>query len=213
MKILIADDHPIFRQGLLKVIEEAEDIEVVAETGDGDTALHLIRKQQPDIAVLDISMPGKSGLDIAKEIQNENMPTAVIILTMFKEEEYFNEALDLGVKGYVLKDNAASDILECLKTVAQGKYYVSPLISDYLIHRTQRQRDLYSATPALQTLTTMERRVLKLIAENKTSKEIAGELFISYRTVQNHRNNITSKLDLKGHHKLLLFALENKALL
>ncbi|HEX9653107.1 MAG TPA: response regulator transcription factor [bacterium] len=213
MRILIADDHPIFRQGLLKVIEGVADIEVVAETGDGETALHLIRRHQPNVALLDISMPGKSGLEIAKEIQVQELPTTVIILTMFKEEEYFNEALDLGVKGYVLKDNAVSDILECLKTVSQGKYYVSPLISQYLIHRTQRQRDFYVQIPALQTLTPMERRVLKLIAENRTSKEIAAALFISFRTVQNHRNNICNKLSLKGPHKLLQFALENKALL
>lgn len=213
MKILIADDHPIFRQGLLKVIETVEGIQVMAETGDGETALHLIKKHQPDIAVLDISMPGKSGLEIAKEVQNGELATAVIILTMFKEEEYFNEALDLGVKGYVLKDNAISDILECLKTVSQGRYYVSPLISEYLIRRTRQQQELYTQTPALRKLTPMERRVLKLIAENKTSKEIAAELFISYRTVQNHRNNICNKLDLRGPHKLLQFALENKALL
>ena len=213
MKIFIADDHPIFRQGLLQIIEGDPELEIVGESGDGEEALQLIRSLCPDIAVLDISMPGMSGLEIVSEVQKESLKVEFIILTMFDEEEYFDEAMDSGVKGYLLKENAGSDLLSCLKSVAQGKYYVSPSISDYLLNRNARVKELNKSTPALSGLTQMEKKVLRLIADNKTSKEVAAELFISYRTVQNHRTNICNKLDLKGHHKLLQFALENKSLL
>lgn len=213
MKIFIADDHPIFRQGLLQIIEGDPELEIVGESGDGEEALQLIRSLCPDIAVLDISMPGMSGLEIVSEVQKESLKVEFIILTMFDDEEYFDEAMDYGVKGYLLKENAGSDLLSCLKSVAQGKYYVSPSISDYLLNRNARVKELNKSTPALSGLTQMEKKVLRLIADNKTSKEVAAELFISYRTVQNHRTNICNKLDLKGHHRLLQFALENKSLL
>ncbi|TDI89814.1 MAG: response regulator transcription factor [Caldithrix sp.] len=213
MKIFIADDHPIFRQGLLKIMEGDPELEIVGESGDGEEALQLIRSLCPDIAVLDISMPGMSGLEIVSEVQKESLKVEFIILTMFDEEEYFDEAMDSGVKGYLLKENATSDLLSCLKSVAQGKYYVSPSISEYLLNRNTRVKELNKSSPALSGLTQMEKKVLRLIADNKTSKEVAAELFISYRTVQNHRTNICNKLDLKGHHKLLQFALENKSLL
>lgn len=213
MRVLIADDHTILRQGLLKIIEGKPSIEVVAETGDGEEALELILSLKPDVAVLDINMPGKSGLEIVKACGDTGVATEFIILTMYKEQEYFDEALDSGVKGYILKENASSDLLDCIASVAAGKPYVSPILSEYLIHSDGRRRRAQEELPLLQRLTEMERKVLKLIAQNKTSKEIAGELFISYRTVQNHRNNICTKLNLKGYNKLLQFALEHRSLL
>jgi len=212
-KILIADDHQIFRQGLLKLLETEELIEIVGESGDGFEALQMIREQKPEIAILDISMPNMNGLEIIKQIRKEELPVEFIILTMYDDEEYFNEALDCGVKGYLLKDNAIADLLNCVKCVSQGKYYVSPLISEYLVNREEKVKSLRYEHPGLEKLTTMEKRILKLIAENKTSKEIATELFISHRTVQNHRMHICEKLNFKGHHRLLQFALENKAYL
>jgi|GEM_PF-203961 len=213
MKIFIADDHPIFRQGLLQIIEGDPELEIVGESGDGEEALQLIRSLCPDIAVLDISMPGMSGLEIVSEVQKESLKVEFIILTMFDDEEYFNEAMELGVKGYLLKENATSDLINCLRAVEKGKHYVSPMISDYLIKRRERTKAITEKVPSIQDLTQMEQRVLRLLAENKTSKEIATELFISYRTVQNHRNNIANKLNLKGANKLLQFAIENKAYL
>jgi DNA-binding NarL/FixJ family response regulator len=210
LKILIADDHPIFRQGLSKIVEPDVSFEIVAEAGDGAEALALIQKFQPRIAVLDISMPSMSGLEIVRTLRQKNPPTDFIVLTMFKEEEYFNEAMDLGVMGYILKESAVSDLLGCLHAVAAGKHYVSPLISDYLINRNMRLQKLAKEKPGLSDLTAMERRVLQLIAENKTSREIATQLHISFRTVQNHRTNICAKLGLKGYNKLLQFALEHK---
>lgn len=208
--VFVADDHQIFRQGLIKLLESEASIAIVGESGDGAEALQMIQELQPDIAILDISMPNKDGLEIVKQLKEDNRPVACIILTMYDEEEYFNEALDCGVKGYLLKENAFSDLLSCVKCVVQGKYYVSPLISEYLLHRDDRIKHLKCDHPGLDKLTTMEKRILKLITENKTSKEIAEQLFISPRTVENHRQHICDKLGLKGYHKLLQLALEQK---
>jgi len=208
--IIIADDHPIFREGLRKVIECDRGGRVVAEAGDGQTALRLIREHKPDVAVLDVVMPGLNGLNVARQIQREHLPVAIVFLTMFKEEDMFNEAMDLGAKGYVLKENAVSDIIGCLDSVASGNYFISPAISHLLVRRTERARGLAEQTLGLSSLTPTERRILNMIARGKTSKEIATELFISPKTVENHRLNITGKLDIHGNNALLKFALENR---
>ncbi len=210
MNILVADDHPIFRKGLVEIINASEKFRCELEAGDGKTALQLLRETAPDIAVLDISMPEMNGLEIVQQASSEDISTLFVILTMYKEEEYFNEAMDLGVHGYLLKDNAVTDLLNCLQTVAKGQYYVSPFLSDYLVRRSQQQLSLNSKVPSLSQLTATERQVLRLIADNKTSREIADEMHVSHRTVQNHRNNICQKLGFKGHNKLLFFALQNK---
>jgi len=213
IQILVADDHTLFRQGLINLLNEARLFEIIAEASDGTETLQKIRELKPQIAIVDIEMPGLNGLEIVRAIKNENFPVEFVILTMYKEEEYFNAAMDLGVKGYLLKDNAISDLINCIKSVASGKYFVSPMISDYLINRHERTKSFQQANPALEALSTTEKQILKLISENKTSREIANELYISYRTVQNHRTNICEKLGLKGYNKLLQFALENKAYL
>ena len=182
--IVIADDHPIFREGLRKVIEHDRGGRVIAEAGDGETALRLIRERKPDIAVLDVVMPGLNGLKVARQIQREHLTVAVVFLTMFKEEDMFNEAMDAAAKGYVLKENAVSDIIGCLRSVASGQYFISPAISHLLVRRTERSRGLASQTSGLSSLTPSERRILNLIARGKTSKEIATELFISPKTVR-----------------------------
>ncbi len=209
LEVVIADDHPIFLAGLVRILEDEPAIEIIGETGNGEEALNLIQTLKPVLAILDISMPGKSGLEIVQESLAQSQDTAFIILTMYREEEYFNHALDCGVKGYLLKENASGELLNCIKSVVGGHHYVSPVLSEYLIKRTT-QTQLSPSDSLLSKLTQMEERVLQLIAENKTSKEIADELFISHRTVQNHRTNICNKLDLKGHNRLLQFALENK---
>ncbi len=211
LSIVIADDHPIFREGLRRLLETERCFRVVGEAGDGERAADMILRLKPDVAVLDISMPGKNGLEIVEACKQAESEAMFVVLTMYKDEEYFDRAMDLGVRGYILKENASADLLRCLKAVAEGRYYVSSIISDYLLRRSERKAAFRESRPGLSALTPMERRVLKLIAINKTSKEIAKDLFISYRTVQNHRANICQKLGLKGHNKLLQFALENKA--
>ena len=211
IQVLIVDDHPLFRNGLRQVIAGDARFELVGEAGDGEAALKFILEKKPAVAVLDINLPKITGLEIARQLQNKKIPTRLIILTMHKEEELINRALDSGVRGFVLKDNAVEDILEAIETVAAGGHYVSPSVSGFLIKRRNRAETLTAQKPGLDALTKAERRILKLIAEKKTSREIGAELFISPRTVEAHRANISGKLELHGAHSLLQFALENRS--
>jgi len=146
---------------------------------------------------------------VARTIKDEGLPVAVVLLTMHRNERFFNAALDLGVAGYVLKDSAVSEIVSAIRAVSVGNRYITPLLTDYILNRRHTQTQSESMT-GLSTLTDAERRLLKLIAQYKSSQEIADELFISIRTVDRHRANIANKLDLKGAHALLHFALEHK---
>src|SRR5215510_11861374 len=204
IKVLIVDDHPLFRQGLRQVVVADRRFELIAEAGDGIAALQLIQEKKPDVAALDVNLPGLSGLEIARKLQGKRLPTRIIILTMYKEEETFNRAMDLGVKGFVLKENAVEDILNGIAAVAKGEHYLSPSISGYLVRRRSRADALAAKKPGLEDLTKAERRILKLVAEKKTSRQIAAELFISVRTVEAHRANISAKLELSGSHCLLI---------
>jgi DNA-binding NarL/FixJ family response regulator len=213
IKVLIVDDHPLFRNGLRAVIAASHRLELVGEAGDGEAALKFILEKKPEVAVLDVNLPGLTGLEVARKLQGKKISTRLIILTMHKEEEMINRALDSDVAGFVLKENAVEDILEAITTVAQGGSYISPSVSGFLIRRRTRAEALAAKKPGLEDLTKAERKILKLVAEKKTSKEIAGELFISPRTVEAHRANICQKLELTGSHSLLQFALENRSAL
>jgi DNA-binding NarL/FixJ family response regulator len=206
MTILIADDHYIFRKGVLSVINENKNIEVVGEASNGDEALSMCIELQPDIALLDIDMPQISGLDVARKLKQKKSRVKPVILTIHKDREYFDEAMELDIKAYVLKDNIANDLIDCILKVAEGDYYISPAISGYLV----QNRKVSHETGLLDKLTPTEQQILRLISQNKTSHQIADELFRSIRTIENHRNNICLKLELKGPHALLLFAVENK---
>jgi DNA-binding NarL/FixJ family response regulator len=211
IKVLIVDDHPLFRSGLRQVVESDSSLELVGEAGDGEVALQLIQEKKPDVAVLDVNMPGLNGFEIARKLQVKRVPTRIIILTMHKDEETCNRALDIGAKGFVLKENAVGEILKAIAAVAGGEHYLSSSISGYLVRRRNRAETLADQKPGLDDLTKAERRILKLIAEKKTSREIAADLFISPRTVEAHRANICAKLLLSGSHSLLQFALENRS--
>jgi DNA-binding NarL/FixJ family response regulator len=209
--VLIADDHPIFRQGLRQLIAADQGLTVVAEAEDGERALEQIGAFAPQVAVLDVDMPNKDGFAVAREVRERRLAVGLIFLTLHKNERFFNAALDLGVKGYVLKESALSEVVSAVKVVASGHSYITPALSDYLLNRSRRATALAEQQPGLSSLTESERRVLGLVARYKTSKEIADELFISVRTVDRHRANIIAKLDLKGSHALLQFALEHKS--
>ena len=211
--LVIADDHPLFRKGLREAIESDPTLKIVGEAGDGATALMFIRQHTPTMAILDIDMPQMGGLTVARELQQAKLELDVIFLTMYREEDLFNEAMDVGARAYVLKDSAVNDILNAIHAVADGKYYISPALSDHLVKRSARAEKLLRHTPSLEDLTSAELRILKLIAESKTSKEIADLLSISYKTVENHRTSIAAKLHLRGSHSLLKFALENRGVL
>ena len=211
IRIIIADDHPIFRGGLRQIISADESIEIIGEADNGEKALEIIQELKPDIAVLDIDMPKKTGLDVIRELKDSN--TKIIFLTMYAEEDIFDEAMDFGIKGYVLKDSAVNDIIECILSVNEDNYYISPNVSNLLVNRRNKSKNLIKKNPELGNLTKTERNILRFISENKTSKEIAEVLFLSHRTVENHRTNISNKLNLKGSHSLLKFAIENKSYL
>ncbi|HEY5914501.1 MAG TPA: response regulator transcription factor [Verrucomicrobiae bacterium] len=211
LKILIADDHPLFRQGLRKTIETEPIFHVVREAGDGQATLHAIRELKPDLCVLDVNMPALDGLAVVRQMRAQRLRAEVIILTMYKEEDLFNAAMDLEVKGYVLKESAVNDILEAIKAVMAGHRYISPALSDFLLTRRAGSNGLRESKPGLDRLTSAERRILKLIAEDRTSKEIADQLGLSPRTVENHRTNMCAKLDVHGIHSLVKFAYENKS--
>lgn len=208
--LIIADDHPVYRRGLSMIMAADPALKVVAEAEDGEAALACIRRAEPDVAVLDVDMPKMGGFDVVRAMQSLNLCTEIIFLTMYKDEGLFNKALDLGVKGYVLKDSAITDIIASIKAVAAGQHYISAPLANFLISRSQRHVAFADKTPSLKDLTPTELRILRLIAEHKTSREIADALFISVRTVERHRLNIGTKLDLRGSNALLKFALENK---
>lgn len=211
IKIIMADDHAIVRQGLRRMIETDENISIVAEADDGESALKLILEHQPTVAVLDIDMPKMDGFAVVREMQKRKIEIETIFLTMHSEEELFQAAMDLGVKGYVLKDGAVGDIIKAIKSVAEHRPFLSPALSALLLKRRRRLEELEREQPGLNLLTPTEKRILKLIAEDKTSKEIGEELFISHRTVETHRQNISRKLDLHGSLALVKFAIAHKS--
>lgn len=210
IRIVIVDDHPLFRQGLKQVIVADPRFDLLGEAEDGQAALTLIRDLQPELAVLDIHLPSSSGLDVAAALRDAGSTTRIAVLTMLKDEAAFNRAMNLGILGYVLKENAVSEIINCLISVAADMPYVSPSLSSFLLKRRERATQLAKHVPTLNDLTVAERRILKRIAEKKSSKEIALELGVSPRTVETHRANICNKLELKGNNSVLQFAIEHR---
>ncbi len=208
VKILIADDHELIRQGLRKVLDSQTDYQIFEAT-NGEEAMTDIKKLKPDVAILDVEMPKMTGFEVAKQIHHEAIAIDVIFLTMFKDEAMFNKAMDIGVKGYVLKENTVSEIVTGVKSVLAGKHYLSPAISDLLIRRNNKLTSPASDKDGIDQLTPAEINIMKLLADMKTNQEMAEELGISIKTVQNHRNNICNKLDISGTHALLKFAVEN----
>jgi len=207
------DDHPLLRRGVRDVIEENPRFRVIAEASDGDEAIQLVGRMNPDISIVDIDMPRLNGLELLRGLRQVPSGGKTIILTMYKEEDVFNAAMDLGAKAYVVKDNAANDIMAALEKVAAGETYLSPVMLEAGRRRSDRVQELLLNKPQIETLTPSERRILKLIGEDYTSKEIADFLKLSVRTVDNHRQNICRKLNLHGTHSLLKFAFDNSAYL
>jgi len=212
LKIVIADDHPMIRDGLRNAIERNSAWEIVGEAQDGEAAIDLINRLQPAIAILDISMPVRNGFEVVRALRQKKIQTKVIFLTMHRDEDFFQQALDLGVGGYVLKDSSVIDVVSAIKAVSKGEHFTSPALTSYLIRsRTSASATAQEQGLGLHSLSPTERRVLELIAEYKTSKDIADELSTSPRTVETHRTNICQKLGLHGRHALMKFALEHKS--
>jgi len=210
IKIIIADDHPIFRNGLRVLLESESKFKIIGEADNGETALQMIAAEKPDVAILDIDMPEKDGFEVAQSLFNKSIPVGVIFLTMHRDKKLFNAALNIDIKGFVLKDSAMADLINAVKSVSRGESFISPQLSTFLIERTRQSETFVQNTPSINSLTPTEKRILSLIGDYLTSKEIAAKLFISIRTVEHHRASIALKLDLKGSHALLKFALDHK---
>jgi len=210
-RIVIVDDHPIFRRGLREIIESDGKYIVAAEVGDGESAIQQIKAVKPDVAVVDLNLGKVGGLEVVRVVRALAHPPLVIVLTMQADEGTFNAAMDAGAQGYMVKENAVSDVLAGLKAVAAGGVFISPSVAQFLVRRHQRASALKEQKKGLAALTPTERRILRLVAENKTNKEIGGELFISHRTVETHRTHICEKLELSGNRALLAFAFEHKS--
>lgn len=209
-RIVIAEDQPILRDGLRRALEKAPSFRLVAEAADGVTALEHIRSLKPEVAILDIGLPKMDGVGVVRRIREEQLPVETIFLTICEDEEIFEEALELGVKGYMLKDCTDLELLRCIESVASGKHYTSPSMTTILVKKTRRVERFVRNTPGLDRLTPQERAVLRRIADGKGSKEIAQEMGIAARTVDAHRANICNKLEIHGQYVLTRFAVRHR---
>lgn len=206
--VIIADDHPIFRNGVREILSEIKNLQLLGEAKDGAEAYSLILAHRPDLAILDLEMPLLSGLDVCTKVLSEKNQTRFIVLTMHKEKHFFKSAMEAGVQGYLLKDNAIQDLIQCVEAVCAGKIYVSPEIEHFLNEHTAQHQSA-AVQQAKTLLSPTEKIILKLISEGKSSADVAGMLFISVNTVDNHRANIARKLQLEGKNSLMKFAMQH----
>jgi two-component system, NarL family, response regulator NreC len=205
-RILLADDHIVMRSGLRMVLEKQADLEVVGEADDGRQAVTLAERLQPDVAVIDVSMPNLNGIDAAKQITAKNPKLAIVILSMNSDETYVLRSLKSGAKAYLLKDSAEADLIAAVRAVRDGKSFFSPSVSRTLLEDYTRQLSQRGIEDTYELLSSREREVLQLIAEGKSNKEVAAFLFVSLHTVETHRTHILQKLNLHSVPELILYA-------
>jgi DNA-binding NarL/FixJ family response regulator len=205
VRIILADDHHLVRKGIRALLEALPDVEVVAETGDGREAMELIETKRPDVAVLDITMPGLNGLEVAARTAKEVPRTKVLLLSMHAGEAYVAQALRAGVAGYLLKDAADDELALALKAISRGDVYLSPQISRQLVERLARATE--AEPDPLAGLTPRQREILQLVAEGNSSKQVAAKLDISVKTVEAHRGQIMERLGVQDVTGLVRFAI------
>ena len=206
IRIVLADDHAVMRRGLRLVLLEQEDFQVVGEASDGREAVRLAETLQPDVMVLDISMPGLNGIEAARQISAKHPNTALVVLSMHSDEGYILRALKAGVRGYLLKESPESDFIQAIHCVSQGKAFFSPAVSRTLAEDYVRQSNERDIEDSYDLLTVREREILQLIAEGRSNKEVAATLNLSVYTVETHRSNVMNKLNLHSIPELILYA-------
>jgi DNA-binding NarL/FixJ family response regulator len=206
IRILLADDHNVMRRGLRLLLERQPGFTVVAEAADGRQAVDQAEAAKPDVVVLDIAMPNLGGIEAAQRISAVLPQAAIVVLSMHSDEAYVLRALKAGVKGYLLKDSAETDLIDAIKAVHEGKAFFSPEISRMLVEDYMREIRTRCVEDSYELLTAREREVLQMLAEGKSNKDIAGLLNLSLYTVETHRRNLQEKLNLHSFPELVLYA-------
>ena len=209
IRILIADDHTLFRNGICALLEDEQDMLVVGEAENGRDAVRLADQLKPHVALMDIAMPLLNGLEATRQIKREHPEINVLVLTMYDHEEYFREVLEVGASGYIIKRAAATELVSAIRAVYNGEAVLSPAITRLLLEG-YLSRDTHREVDDPNALSSREREVLQLIAEGKTSREIAELLHLSVKTVQSHRTNLMQKLDLHDRGELIKYAIQKK---
>jgi two-component system response regulator NreC len=207
IRIILADDHTIVRHGLSKLIQQQEDVEVIAQAGDGRSTVELTRELSPDMVIMDIGMPDLNGIDATRQIINDFPQVKIIGLSMHSGKKFVIEMLKAGASGYLLKDCALEELVIAIKTVAAGKIYLSPSITDVVVENYVRNSKKKERS-AFSLLSQREREVLQLMAEGKTTKQIGQRLHISPKTVEGHRLRLMSKLNMDSVAKLTKYAIQ-----
>lgn len=208
ISLVIADDHPLFRSGVVSVLEKSGKYKVISETGNGSEALELILKFKPDAAILDFQMPDMNGIEITEKLKELNSSVKVILLTMHDAKKIFFKALDAGVKGYILKDDAVLEIVNAIESVTAGNEYISKSLVNVLVKKAITSSGNNKIVDLLTELTVTEHKILALIADLKTNDEISDILFISKRTIENHKVSISKKLQLNSSRDLFKFGVQ-----
>ncbi|HXF62357.1 MAG TPA: response regulator transcription factor [Caldilineaceae bacterium] len=206
IRLLLVDDHQIVRAGLKMLFSAEPDMEIAGEVDSGAAALEAVERLRPDVVIMDVAMPGMSGIEATRRIKERAPQVAVLALTMHEDEQYFFEMLNAGASGYIPKRAAPDDLVAAIRAVRQGNVFLHATLARFLMHEVERRRE--SGAPQADALTARELEVLTLIAEGKTSREIAQQLVLSPKTVDRHRENIMAKLNLHSRAELVRYAIE-----
>jgi DNA-binding NarL/FixJ family response regulator len=209
IRVVIVEDHKLFREGLKSLLADKDDLEVVGEAGDGLAAIRTVKRCQPDMILLDLSMPKMNGISVMKEIKGQYPEIKIMALTIHESDQYVLEAFEAGADGYCLKDAGRNELMVAVDSVLQGKRYISPTISDNVLEGYLTGRKKLKSKTSWDTITQREREVLKLLGEGYQNKEISDMLHISVKTVEKHRANIMNKLDLHNAAALTAYAIEH----
>ena len=210
IEVMLIDDHKMVREGMKQLLEFDHKIKVISEGASGTECLKLLKQNIPDVLLLDINMPDMNGMDVVREIRKKKMKVKILMLTVHKEVEYLLHLLDIGIEGYILKDSGSEELIKAIEIVNSGEHYIQPELLPILNSRlVKRDTD----KDKMELLTDREVEVLKLVAEGKFNKEIAGQLNISERTVKNHISNIFKKIDVSDRTQAAVFAIKNNMII
>ena len=210
IKVLLTDDHALFRQGIRTLLAAESDMEVVGESANGLDAVALAQQVRPDVVLMDIGMPGMSSFEATRQIRKDRPDTKVIFLSMYDDDDYLAECVDMGANGYILKDSPAEQLLTAVREVCRGGSYLSPRLLTRLVDDFRMQGRGPTRQPRFGTLTKREREILKMLAEGKSVKEIAGSFELSVKTVEAHKFNLMRKLDIHNKAQLVQYAIQKK---